>query len=361
MQRISSERTKPVSDQNEGLYDSVSTPTDQPHQSVGATHEANAAVAGGFGEPRGAARAAEDEETAALDELDEIVADEPQPAEEADATQVLGLPEEDEAEQTALLAPPTVDRTVSLDLPAADRTVSLDLPAAEEDDAPGQAETGGDEAATEETGKAASEASERAAREAEVRAQQAEAAARARQKAERDRRLGTVAPAAAPAAAATATAKPPAKRTTDKFAGSLGLLFLRVVAAATVGALGFQIVTESGPVIKALQGIGVPQADMVSMGVGVLGLAIAVMLLFGLGTRIAAALLVALTGATLAFFRWGRFNPFVAGQAGFSGDIEFLLAGIGLCFLFLGAGGWSIDGGLRRSRARKKARARAKV
>lgn len=338
-----------MSDQNEGLYDSVSAPADQLHQTFSASHGADVTVADETVGSHGAARAAEDEETTALDG---VIPDEPAAA-DADATQVFELPEEDEAEPTALLeapAPGGEDGPPDQVQPTTEETVP-------DEAADAAAETVTAEpavTAAEETG---SEASERAAREAEVRAQQAEAAARARQKAERDRRLGTVAPAAAPAAAPAG--KPRTKRTTDKFAGSLGLFFLRVVAAATVGVLGFQIITESGPVISALQGIGVPQADMVSMGVGVLVLVIAVMLLFGLGTRIAAALLVALAAATLAFFRWGRFNPFIAGQAGFSGDMEFLLAGIGLCFLFLGAGGWSIDAGLRRSRARKKARARA--
>ncbi len=325
-----------MSDQNEGLYDSVSAPADQPHQTSSASHGADAAVADETVGSHWAARAAEDEETTALDE---VVPDEPA-AEDADATQVFELPaEEDEAEPTALLEDPASggeDGSPDQVQPAAEETVPDEAVDA-------AAETVTAEPAVTSAEETGSEASERAAR--------------ARQKAERDRRLGTVAPAAAPAAAPAG--KPRTKRTTDKFAGSLGLFFLRVVAAATVGVLGFQIITESGPVISALQGIGVPQADMVSMGVGVLVLVIAVMLLFGLGTRIAAVLLVALAAATLAFFRWGRFNPFIAGQAGFSGDMELLLAGIGLCFLFLGAGGWSIDAGLRRSRARKKARARA--
>lgn len=339
-----------MSDQNEGLYDSVSAPADRPHQTSSASHGTDVTVADEAVLTHGAARAAEDEETAALDG---IVPDEPAAVEDADATQVFELPEEDETEPTALLEPPAPSseaETSEPTQPAAEETVSDEARDA-------AAETVTVEPAVTAGEKTVSEESERAAREAEVRAQQAEAAARARQKAERDRRLGTVAPAAAPAAAPVG--KPRTKRTTDKFAGSLGLFLLRIVVAATVGVLGFQIITESGSVISALQGIGVPQADMVSMGVGVLALVIAVMLLFGLGTRIASVLLVALAAATLAFFRWGRFNPFIAGQAGFSGDLEFLLAGIGLCFLFLGAGGWSIDAGLRRSRARKKARVRA--
>ena len=356
-QCISSGEDQPVSDQNEGLYDSVSTPANRPEQTSGASPETGGTVRLGIpAEVAAGAAAGELDATAALAEFNEdtrvvgtapaIVAngaaeraaeDDTIAVEPVEATRAIITADEDEGES---------ERTALLD------TAVETAPGAADAAADGAADAAADGAAAG-TDAAAQTASERAAREAEVRAQQAEAAARARQKAERDRRLGTVA-AATPATALPVAA--PAKRTTDRFAGSLGLLLLRIVAAAVVGVLGFQIITEADPVIDALQDVGIPQADMVSMGVGVLALVIAVMILFGLGARIAAALLVALAAATLALFRWGHFNPFTAGRAGFSGDLELLLAGIGLCLLFVGAGGWSIDGGLRRSRARRKSR-----
>ena len=347
-----------MSDQNEGLYDSVSTPADQPVQTSGVPSRAGASVDPEplGGEPVVAERAAVeepdeqlDDETAALAEFDEdtrVVGT--SPLEDSAVGGGPGAPvAEDDPERTALLG-------------AVDDDAAEDAAAGPDDDLDGTKADGtriiapGEDASGKDAETQA--AYERAAREAEVRAQQAEAAARARQKAERDRRLGTVAAAEAPAAAEASAAAAPAKRTTDRFAGSLGLVLLRIVAAAVVGVLGFQIVTETGPVTDALQSIGVPQADMVAMGVGILALVLAAMILFGLGTRIAAVLLAALAVATLVLFRWGHFNPFVAGRAGFSGDLEFLLAGIGLCLLFVGAGGWSVDAGLRRSRARRKAR-----
>ena len=323
-----------MSDQNEGLYDSVSTPADQPVQTSGVPSRAGASV---DPEPLGG-----EPVVAEFDEDTRVVGT--SPLEDSAVGGGPGAPvAEDDPERTALLG--AVDDDAAEDA-AAGPDDGLDGTKADGTRiiAPGE-DASGKDAETQ-------AAYERAAREAEVRAQQAEAAARARQKAERDRRLGTVAAAEAPAAAAAA----PAKRTTDRFAGSLGLVLLRIVAAAVVGVLGFQIVTETGPVTDALQSIGVPQADMVAMGVGILALVLAAMILFGLGTRIAAVLLAALAVATLVLFRWGHFNPFVAGRAGFSGDLEFLLAGIGLCLLFVGAGGWSVDAGLRRSRARRKAR-----
>lgn len=344
-----------MSKTNEGLYDSMSMPADRPERVSEAPLEDEMLLDEGV---RGSASAARGDELGERIDIDE------EPTRSIDA--------EDTVAARAVLEDAVVEDTVEIDSPAAmgpaedrgaETTVLLGTTpehaaldkdeATETEDAAAEEDAEADDEVDEETETATRTAYERAAREAQVRSQQAEAAARARQRAERDRRLGTVA-AAEPPAPAAAT---PVKRTTDRFAGSLGLFFLRLVGAIVVGVLGFQIITETEPVIKALQGIGVPQADMVAMGVGVGALAIAVMILFGLGTRIAAAILVALAGATLAFFRWGHFNPFTAGQAGFSGDMEFLLAGLGLCLLFVGAGGWSIDGSLRRSRARKKARA----
>lgn len=348
-QCISSGEDQPVSDQNEGLYDSVSTPANRPEQTSGASPETGGTVRLGIpAEVAAGAAAGELDATAALAEFNEdtrVVGTAP-------AIVANGAAERAAEDDTIAVEPVEATRaiiTADEDEGESERTALLDTAV---ETAPGAADAAADGAAAG-TDAAAQTASERAAREAEVRAQQAEAAARARQKAERDRRLGTVA-AATPATALPVAA--PAKRTTDRFAGSLGLLLLRIVAAAVVGVLGFQIITEADPVIDALQDVGIPQADMVSMGVGVLALVIAVMILFGLGARIAAALLVALAAATLALFRWGHFNPFTAGRAGFSGDLELLLAGIGLCLLFVGAGGWSIDGGLRRSRARRKSR-----
>lgn len=356
-----------MSDQNEGLYDSVSTPADQPVQTSGVPSRAGASVDPEplGGEPVVAERAAVeepdeqlDDETAALAEFDEdtrVVGT--SPLEDSAVGGGPGAPvAEDDPERTALLG--AVDDDAAED--AAAGPAVQDGAAGPDDGLDGTKADGtriiapGEDASGKDAETQA--AYERAAREAEVRAQQAEAAARARQKAERDRRLGTVAAAEAPVAVEAPAAAAPAKRTTDRFAGSLGLVLLRIVAAAVVGVLGFQIVTETGPVTDALQSIGVPQADMVAMGVGILALVLAAMILFGLGTRIAAVLLAALAVATLVLFRWGHFNPFVAGRAGFSGDLEFLLAGIGLCLLFVGAGGWSVDAGLRRSRARRKAR-----
>ncbi|SER76707.1 Uncharacterized membrane protein YphA, DoxX/SURF4 family [Propionibacterium cyclohexanicum] len=182
-------------------------------------------------------------------------------------------------------------------------------------------------------------------------AEQREAEQRARERAERDRRLGTVHPEEQQADVVAPTIPKP---TTDRFAGSVGLFVLRLVTAALVGVYGFQALTQRQPVIDTVARIGVPQANLVSWGFAGLLLLVALMVLFGFGTRVAGFVMAALAVVSLVFVKWGAFNPFRAGQAGFSGDIDLLLVGIGWALLFVGAGGWSLDAGMRRSRAKSK-------
>lgn len=202
------------------------------------------------------------------------------------------------------------------------------------------------------SGDGAEEAAQaRAQQEAQARAQQEEAELRAREKAERDRRLGTVHAdeQAEPVVPATVP-----KPTTDKFMGSVGLFVLRLVTAALVGVFGFQVLTQRQPVIDTITRIGIPQASLAAWALAGLLLLVAAMILAGFGTRVAGFILAALGVASLVFVKWGAFNPFREGQPGFSGDVDLLLAGVGWTLLFIGAGGWSLDAGVRRSRARKK-------
>ena len=45
----------------------------------------------------------------------------------------------------------------------------------------------------------------------------------------------------------------------------------------------------------------------------------------------------------------------MAGQQGFLGELELVLAAVGLLFLCIGGGGWSIDRSFRSARAKDKA------
>lgn len=212
------------------------------------------------------------------------------------------------------------------------------------DDQAAQAEQAAQEAQVDQAAKA-----EQAAQ--AEQAEQQEAEQRAQEKAERDRRLGTVRADEQPETVVAATVPRP---TTDRFAGSVGLFVLRVVTTALVGVFGFQALTQRQPVIDAIAKIGVPRANLVAWGLAGLLLLVAAMILFGLGTRVAGFILAALGVLSLVFVKWGAFNPFHQGQPGFSGDIDLVLAAIGWALLFVGAGGWSLDAGIRRSRAQKK-------
>ncbi|NLT31233.1 MAG: DoxX family protein, partial [Propionibacterium sp.] len=54
------------------------------------------------------------------------------------------------------------------------------------------------------------------------------------------------------------------------------------------------------------------------------------------------------------FVLWGVNNPFQPDMSGFVGELPLLIAGVGLLFLLLGGGRWSVDGALRKRRRLKK-------
>lgn len=189
-----------------------------------------------------------------------------------------------------------------------------------------------------------------ARREAEARARE-EARARADERASRERALGNV---EAPVEADVAPLKLE-KGANDKFFGALGLFLLRIITAIVVGVRGIQVLTDIPGTQQALESVNVPSAGPISWALGIALLVIAVMLLFGFGARVAGFVLAALAIAIALLFYWTtQFTIFQEGQQGIAGDFEALLAAIGILFMFVGAGGWSIDGGMRRARAKRR-------
>ena len=73
-------------------------------------------------------------------------------------------------------------------------------------------------------------------------------------------------------------------------------------------------------------------------------------LVFGLLTRVAGLGVLLIAVGALTFVLWGNWSPFVAGRAGFVGELELLLAVVGLLFLCVGGGGFSLDRSFRKSR-----------
>ena len=156
------------------------------------------------------------------------------------------------------------------------------------------------------------------------------AAERAARKEARDAALAAVAPPPVVAPEPVVIKE----RTNDKFLGSVGIFLLRLVGAGVFGIRGYQIL---------------------AIVTGAAHLLLALAQIMGLLTRIAGLGVVLVAGGALAFVWWGPWSPFVAGQAGFLGELELLLAAVGLLLLLIGGGGWSIDRSFRSARARDKA------
>ncbi|MFT3876737.1 MAG: DoxX family protein [Propioniciclava sp.] len=164
--------------------------------------------------------------------------------------------------------------------------------------------------------------------------------------------------AGAPAAAATQVAAEPVKviqRSTDQFAGSLGLFLLRLVVAAIMGYHGVQKLLDIPGTATMLATTVLPAPDIMAIVIGSAEVLAAIALLFGALTRVAGLGVALVTGGALGFVLWGPWSIFPAGQPGFLGELELLLAAAGLVFFFVGAGGWSVDRGFAARRAADRA------
>ncbi|MFV0430247.1 MAG: hypothetical protein ACK5KO_12580 [Arachnia sp.] len=168
----------------------------------------------------------------------------------------------------------------------------------------------------------------------------------------RNQRLGVVATSSDNELRDTVAAPKPI---TDKFLGSFGLMVLRLVSAAIVGIIGYQILTPIDAAAGVLSRTIIPEPRTVAWIVGFTLGAIALLLALGLLVRVAGFVMMVVGICSLAFVRWGSFSPFVEGQVGFLGDLDLLLTAVGLLLVCLGGGAWGIDGAFRRSRARAKA------
>lgn len=158
---------------------------------------------------------------------------------------------------------------------------------------------------------------------------------------------GATAASAAPVRTETVTVT---QRSTDRFAGSLGLFLLRLVTAAIMGIHGMQHLLNLPAATQMIQETVLPAPSILAVVLGAAEVAIAIALVFGLLTRLAGLGLALVAGGALAFVLWGSWSPFKPGESGFSGELELLLVAVGVLFLLVGAGGWSIDHGFRARR-----------
>lgn len=177
------------------------------------------------------------------------------------------------------------------------------------------------------------------------------ASERAAAKAERQRALGVK---SQPTPVEEPADPTPTKHNTDRFLGSLGLFLLRLVTAAVIGVHGVQKLLDLDGTTQFFSSTALPYPEVLAVVTAVAEVLIALALVLGLLVRAAGLGVLLVAVGALVFVLWLQ-NPFQAGQPGFAGEGELLLAGIGLLFICVGGGWWGIDAAMRRGRARRKA------
>lgn len=187
-----------------------------------------------------------------------------------------------------------------------------------------------------------------AAEEAEERERQARLQ---EQRDARDARLGVV-PSSQDAGVRVVTK--PVKRQADKFFGAFSLFVLRGVLAAILGVLAYQVLQDVTRTEEFIANTVVPEPRLVAWILGYSLAVLAALLLIGLGARFFGVLLVLISGASLALFRWGAFSIFMDGREGFLGDRTLLTLAAALVIVAFGAGRWSIDGAIYAARQKSK-------
>jgi uncharacterized membrane protein YphA (DoxX/SURF4 family) len=134
----------------------------------------------------------------------------------------------------------------------------------------------------------------------------------------------------------------------DRFDGALALLILRLVVAGIFGIHGLQKLQRLDATRASFAQNGIPYADTMAFVVGVCEVAIAVALIFGIAVRVVGVGIVIIAVGALIYVVWRSGNVFTAGKEGFAGELELLLAAVGVTFAGLGGGGWTVDRRFRR-------------
>jgi len=141
---------------------------------------------------------------------------------------------------------------------------------------------------------------------------------------------------------------PKARHIIDRWDGALGLLVLRIVVAGIFAIRGLQKVQHLDVTRTQFAQIGIPYADTMAFVVGVCEVAIAIALVFGIAMRIVGLGIAVIAIGALFYVKWRTNTVFTDGQPGFVGELELLLAAIGLMFAGVGGGGWTVDRRFRR-------------
>jgi putative oxidoreductase len=141
---------------------------------------------------------------------------------------------------------------------------------------------------------------------------------------------------------------PRARHVVDRWDGALGLFLLRIVVAAIFAIRGLQKVQHLDVTRAQFEQVGIPYADTMAFVVGVCEVAIAVALVFGILMRVVGIGIAVIAIGALVYVKWRTGAVFTDGQPGFAGELELLLAAVGLTFAGLGGGGWTVDRRFRR-------------
>lgn len=141
---------------------------------------------------------------------------------------------------------------------------------------------------------------------------------------------------------------PKTRHIVDRWDGAMGLLVLRIVVAAIFAIRGLQKVQHLDVTRTQFTQLGIPYADTVAFVVGVCEVAIAIALIFGIAVRIVGLGIAAIAIGALVYVKWRTNTIFTDGQPGFVGELELLLAAVGLMFAGVGGGGWTVDRRFRR-------------
>ncbi|SFL08376.1 DoxX family protein [Geodermatophilus ruber] len=135
---------------------------------------------------------------------------------------------------------------------------------------------------------------------------------------------------------------------------STGLLILRLAVGLLLLEHGLPKLTDPSGFLATVEGLGVP-LPQVAGWLEILGeVGLGLLILLGLLTRIAGALLAVMMG--LVWITVHAPLGFVWGQ-GFDGEAALLLALLGVVLAFTGAGTWSVDAALGRRRRRRRLQA----
>lgn len=142
---------------------------------------------------------------------------------------------------------------------------------------------------------------------------------------------------------------PPRRHIVDRFDNAVGLFLLRLTVAAVMAVHGLQTVQDRGATEQQLRALRIPSPDRMALILGPLEIDIAVALVLGIAVRVAGLGTAVIAISALVLVRWTSTDAiFVAHRAGFAGETELLLVGIGL--LLLGGGGWGLDHKVRNRR-----------